>query len=150
MDLVLFFSLGIVPLISLLIYRRYFHPLSHIPGPPLAKITYLYEWYYDLYRGGQFTFQLPALHRKYGKSSPWSSSSCLLYSAPSLTNVQALLFVSTPTRSISTIRTSSIKSSTKRMGAQRSPSTSPRFSVLFRRYGISLPTNPLGALTGRH
>ncbi|KAJ5702274.1 benzoate 4-monooxygenase cytochrome P450 [Penicillium malachiteum] len=34
--------------------------------PPLAKVTYLYEWYYDLYQGGQFTFKLPDLHRKYG------------------------------------------------------------------------------------
>lgn len=66
MNIALLLSLGLVPLISLIIYRLYFHPISHIPGPPLAKITYIYEWYYDLYKGGQFTFELPALHRKYG------------------------------------------------------------------------------------
>ncbi|KAJ5532796.1 benzoate 4-monooxygenase cytochrome P450 [Penicillium frequentans] len=66
MSLLLWFFLGLVALISLLAYRNYFHPLAHIPGPPLAKVTYLYEWYYDLYLGGQFTFQLRALHDKYG------------------------------------------------------------------------------------
>ncbi|KLJ09026.1 hypothetical protein EMPG_15547 [Blastomyces silverae] len=51
---------------TLLFYRRFFHPLAHIPGPPLAGVTYLYEWYYDLYLGGQFTFNLKGLHKKYG------------------------------------------------------------------------------------
>ncbi|KAJ5564611.1 benzoate 4-monooxygenase cytochrome P450 [Penicillium frequentans] len=69
MSLLLWFFLGLVALISLLAYRNYFHPLAHIPGPPLAKVTYLYEWYYDLYLGGQFTFQLRALHDKYGIES---------------------------------------------------------------------------------
>lgn len=51
---------------SLIAYRVWFHPLRHIPGPPLAKATFLYEWYYDLYLGGQFTFQLRTLHEEYG------------------------------------------------------------------------------------
>ncbi|OAX85369.1 hypothetical protein ACJ72_00258 [Emergomyces africanus] len=51
---------------TLLFYRFFFHPLAHIPGPPLAVATYLYEWYYDLYLGGQFTFHLKELHKKYG------------------------------------------------------------------------------------
>ncbi|KAJ6090139.1 benzoate 4-monooxygenase cytochrome P450 [Penicillium sp. IBT 16267x] len=66
MGILIPFLLGLVALVSLLAYRIYFHPLAHIPGPPLAKVTYLYEWYYDLYRRGQFTFQLRALHDKYG------------------------------------------------------------------------------------
>ncbi|KAL4891672.1 FRG1-like family-domain-containing protein [Aspergillus ambiguus] len=57
---------GLVFLVTLLVYRWALHPLAHIPGPPLAKVTYLYEWYYDLYLSGQFTFQLKDLHRKYG------------------------------------------------------------------------------------
>ncbi|KAJ5672267.1 benzoate 4-monooxygenase cytochrome P450 [Penicillium longicatenatum] len=66
MDILLLLSLALVALISLLAYRIYFHPLAHIPGPLLGRITYLYEWYYDLYQSGQFTFQLRALHHKYG------------------------------------------------------------------------------------
>ena len=50
------------------IYRVFLHPLSHLPGPKLAHITYLYEWYYDLYLHGQYTFKLKELHRKYGLS----------------------------------------------------------------------------------
>ncbi|KAE8415948.1 putative benzoate 4-monooxygenase cytochrome P450 [Aspergillus pseudocaelatus] len=34
--------------------------------PAFHQETYLYEWYYDLYQSGQFTFQLKNLHRKYG------------------------------------------------------------------------------------
>ncbi|KAJ5438316.1 benzoate 4-monooxygenase cytochrome P450 [Penicillium daleae] len=51
---------------TLLVYRYFIHTLSHIPGPFLAKFTYLYEWYFDLYLDGQFTFQLEELHRKFG------------------------------------------------------------------------------------
>lgn len=59
-------SLSLLYVVTLLAYRLFFHPYSHIPGPPIAKATYLYEWYYDLYLSGQFTFELKALHKKYG------------------------------------------------------------------------------------
>ncbi|PWY82160.1 putative benzoate 4-monooxygenase cytochrome P450 [Aspergillus heteromorphus CBS 117.55] len=52
--------------VALVIYRFYYHPLAHIPGPTLAKGTYLFEWYYDLYLGGQLTFKLQELHEEYG------------------------------------------------------------------------------------
>jgi hypothetical protein len=29
--------------VTLIFYRRFFHPLSHVPGPLLEKTTYLYE-----------------------------------------------------------------------------------------------------------
>ncbi|PLB48688.1 putative benzoate 4-monooxygenase cytochrome P450 [Aspergillus steynii IBT 23096] len=51
---------------SVVVYRLYFHPLAHIPGPPLAKTTYLFEWYYDLGLSGRFTFHLRDLHQRYG------------------------------------------------------------------------------------
>ena len=50
----------------ILIYRFFFHPLKHIPGPTLARATYLYEWYFDIYLSGQFTFNLKDLHKQYG------------------------------------------------------------------------------------
>ncbi|PYI33457.1 putative benzoate 4-monooxygenase cytochrome P450 [Aspergillus indologenus CBS 114.80] len=59
-------SLGLIFLGSVLLHRLYLHPLAHIPGPPLAKVTYLFEWYYDLVLSGQFTFHLKSLHDKYG------------------------------------------------------------------------------------
>ena len=51
---------------SFSVYRLFLHPLSHLPGPKLAHVTYLYEWYYDLYLRGQYTFKLRELHKKYG------------------------------------------------------------------------------------
>lgn len=53
--------------VTLMFYRYCFHPLSHFPGPLLAKTTYFYEWYYDLYLKGQFTFHLKMLHQNYGQ-----------------------------------------------------------------------------------
>lgn len=118
MSLLLWVFLGLVALISLLAYRNYFHPLAHIPGPPLAKVTYLYEWYYDLYRGGQFTFQLRALHDKYGiestcpRSSGRTDVSFILSKAPS--------FALTLMKFISTTPISLTRSSTKPMAVQTS------------------------------
>ncbi|SLM35246.1 cytochrome p450 [Lasallia pustulata] len=55
--------------IGTVVYRLFFHPLASFPGPKLAIATYCYEWYYDLIRGGQYTFKLKELHERYGKST---------------------------------------------------------------------------------
>ncbi|GFF31299.1 trichodiene oxygenase [Aspergillus udagawae] len=49
-----------------IIYRLYFHPLSHIPGPKLAAITHGYEFYHNIIRGGLFIWELERLHQLYG------------------------------------------------------------------------------------
>lgn len=51
---------------SLAIYRLYLSPLSSIPGPKLAALTYWYEFYFDGYLVGQYLFKIKALHEKYG------------------------------------------------------------------------------------
>jgi hypothetical protein len=51
----------------LVVYRLFFHPLSNVPGPRLAAITYWYEGYFDAYLLGQFGFKIEELHQKYGK-----------------------------------------------------------------------------------
>lgn len=58
----------VVWVVGTVVYRFFFHPLASFPGPKLAIATYCYEWYYDLLRGGQYTFKLKELHEKYGKS----------------------------------------------------------------------------------
>ena len=51
----------------LAIYRIYFHPMSHIPGPKLAAITYWYQSYYDLWpHSGRFLWKTAELHEQYG------------------------------------------------------------------------------------
>ncbi|KAI1325095.1 trichodiene oxygenase [Xylariaceae sp. FL0255] len=53
-------------LVTVAIYRLFFHPLSGFPGPKLAAITRWYEAYYDVVKGGQYTFKIAELHRVYG------------------------------------------------------------------------------------
>lgn len=44
-----------------------FHPLSHVPGPKLAAMTTLYEFWYDMILGGTYTKCIAAMHTAYGK-----------------------------------------------------------------------------------
>jgi hypothetical protein len=50
------------------LYRLYFHPLAHIPGPKLAAVTFLYQSYFSLVSGSRFYAQIGKLHAAYGKS----------------------------------------------------------------------------------
>lgn len=50
------------------IRRIYFHPLSHIPGPKLAGLTWWYEFYFDGIQQGRYIFKIQELHKQYGKS----------------------------------------------------------------------------------
>lgn len=50
------------------LYRVYLHPLRKIPGPKLAAASYLYEFYWDVYKGGLFLFQIQKMHERYGDS----------------------------------------------------------------------------------
>ncbi|KIW28417.1 uncharacterized protein PV07_08084 [Cladophialophora immunda] len=53
-------------LLGLCVNRVYFSPLAHIPGPLLAKVSYWYEFYYDVVLRGQYTFKIQKLHERYG------------------------------------------------------------------------------------
>ncbi|KAI2464658.1 cytochrome P450 [Annulohypoxylon bovei var. microspora] len=53
-------------LLTLLYNLSPLHPLNHIPGPWLARGTYLPEFYYDLIKYGRYTKQIQKLHEKYG------------------------------------------------------------------------------------
>ena len=49
------------------IYRAFFHPLSRVPGPFLASMTYLYQFYYNnLCSNSSFYLQIEKLHKQYG------------------------------------------------------------------------------------
>jgi hypothetical protein len=51
----------------LVVYRLWFSPIAHFPGPKIAAITTWYETYYDLWHKGKFVFQIEEMHKKYGK-----------------------------------------------------------------------------------
>lgn len=48
------------------------HPLSRIPGPPLAAATYLPEFYYNVIKGGFYSAEISKMHAKYGECR-WSN-----------------------------------------------------------------------------
>lgn len=47
--------------------RLLWGPLSHIPGPKLAALSGLYEFYYDVVSKGRFTWKINELHDRYGE-----------------------------------------------------------------------------------
>jgi hypothetical protein len=59
-------ALALSLLSGLALYRLFFHPLRHIPGPLLARLTYFYQFHYDVVLGGTMSKELPKLHEKYG------------------------------------------------------------------------------------
>ena len=62
---ILFLS-SVLYVCGLYIYRMFFDSLSHIPGPKLAAATLWYEFYYDVVKQGQYTWEIGRMHEKYG------------------------------------------------------------------------------------
>ncbi|KAL2424332.1 Cytochrome P450 monooxygenase [Exophiala dermatitidis] len=58
--------IGVAAIASVAVYRLYFHPLSKVPGPKLAAVSRLYDFYYDCILGGKFAFKIQELHNIYG------------------------------------------------------------------------------------
>lgn len=85
--IVLTYTLGtlLVSLLSLAIYRIYFHPLSNYPGPLLAKVTPLHASYYA-WRGDRHLL-LYNLHKKYGPIIRWGPNSISVNSAIALKDI---------------------------------------------------------------
>ena len=48
-------------------YRLYLSPLAKFPGPKLAALTLWYEFYYDVIKGGKYTWVIAKMHERYGK-----------------------------------------------------------------------------------
>ena len=68
--LVIIGSLLLIRQAYLIFYRIHLHPLSLFPGPRLAAISRLYEFYHDYFVGigCQFYLKLDQLHEEYGRS----------------------------------------------------------------------------------
>lgn len=48
------------------VYRLTLHPLASFPGPKLAAVTRLYEFYYDSICHGRFYREIERMHERYG------------------------------------------------------------------------------------
>ena len=55
-------------IIGVVIYRSYLHPLAKIPGPRLAALTFLPEFYYNYLNDGSFLWKIKEWHDRYGTS----------------------------------------------------------------------------------
>src|SRR5277367_5677799 len=68
--LLLSLSAGIIAwFIGVVGYRAFFHPLAKVPGPPLAALTYLYIFYYNIGKTSRLYAQIEKLHERYGTLS---------------------------------------------------------------------------------
>lgn len=71
---VVYYILAALVLFSLytagkLVYNLLFHPLCGFPGPKIAAMTSLYEFWYDVINDGQYLWQIEKMHEKYGPPS---------------------------------------------------------------------------------
>ncbi|KAJ6030653.1 uncharacterized protein N7446_000284 [Penicillium canescens] len=58
----------------LVFYRLVLSPLARFPGPRLAAATRLYETYFQILKGGTFSWHIETLHQHYGpvvRITPW-------------------------------------------------------------------------------
>src|SRR6186713_695109 len=64
---VLLVAASIMYTIHLALARLVFSPIAKFPGPKLAAFSFWYEFFYDVVQGGQYTWKIEELHKKYGK-----------------------------------------------------------------------------------
>ena len=48
-------------------YRLYLSPVAKFPGRKLAALTFWYEFYYDVIKGGAYVWEIKKMHQEYGK-----------------------------------------------------------------------------------
>jgi hypothetical protein len=53
-------------LVANALYRAFFDSLSKFPGPKLAAVTGLYEFFYNFVNSGQFSKRIAESHESYG------------------------------------------------------------------------------------
>lgn len=74
-------------------YNIYLHPLRKIPGPKLAAMGSLYEFYYDVVKDGTYLWEIQRMHQKYGKEGINHPPSAHLMRPELIAFLQVRLFV---------------------------------------------------------
>jgi hypothetical protein len=65
-----FYTLGflyVVYSIGIAVYRLTLHPLARFPGPFWCRISFLQQCYYEAILKGEFIYEIPKYHERYGK-----------------------------------------------------------------------------------
>lgn len=100
-------TVTVIYILFVAVYRLHFSPIAQIPGPRIAALTSLYEFYHDCIHLGQFYYQIQKLHEQYGMviARRLLRDDCPLISVR-LTRSQAPSSASALTKSTLRIRTS--------------------------------------------
>jgi hypothetical protein len=53
-------------LVGQVIYRLFFSPIAHIPGPKIAAASFWYQFYWDVINQGRYLWKIKELHEVYG------------------------------------------------------------------------------------
>jgi len=69
-------ALSLAAAVSVPLYRLFLHPLASVPGPPLAAVTRLYAFYFNVIQGGKFYLEIERMHHVYGTPTPFHSNAC--------------------------------------------------------------------------
>ena len=56
----------LLPVFAKCFYNLYLHPLKDFPGPKLAAVGGLYEFWFDVVKDGQYLWEIERMHEKYG------------------------------------------------------------------------------------
>ena len=72
-------ALPLVAAVFVPLYRLFLHPLASIPGPPLAAITRLYAFYFNVIQGGKFYLEIERLHHVYGTQNKQTTNSLFIF-----------------------------------------------------------------------
>nr|UWK20062.1 cytochrome P450 [Trichoderma albolutescens] len=59
-------ALAIMSTVTKWTYNLHLHPQSKVPGPRLAAMTGLYEFWFDVVLGGQYSAEIQRMHEAYG------------------------------------------------------------------------------------
>ncbi|KAI9699827.1 MAG: hypothetical protein M1836_002862 [Candelina mexicana] len=59
---------SLIYIFALILYRLWLSPISSFPGPFLARITFMYEFYYQWFGTGTYYLKIKEMHDKYGKT----------------------------------------------------------------------------------
>lgn len=52
--------------LAVMLYRRFLHPIAHVPGPMFASMTELHRFYYNSFKVGKYYLEYDRYREKYG------------------------------------------------------------------------------------